>query len=64
MGLPHLLGRVEVEVERIIGVLRWATREMDQRYRLMEAAQARNIAVYNQGRKKKGAPAPHRCFDR
>lgn len=52
-GLPHLLGRVEVEVERIIGVLRWATREMDRRYRLMEAAQARNIAVYNQGRKKK-----------
>jgi S-DNA-T family DNA segregation ATPase FtsK/SpoIIIE len=47
------LGRVEVEVERIIGVLRWATREMDRRYRLMEAAQARNIAVYNQGRKKK-----------
>lgn len=52
-GLPHLLGRVEVEVERIIGVLRWATREMDRRYRLMEAAQARNITVYNQGCKKK-----------
>jgi hypothetical protein len=52
-GLPHLLGRVEVELERIIGVLRWATREMDRRYKLMEEAQARNITVYNQGRKKK-----------
>lgn len=52
-GLPHLLGRVEIELDRIIGVLRWVTREMDRRYKLMEAAQARNIVVYNQGRKKK-----------
>ncbi len=52
-GLPHVLGRVEVEVERIIGVLRWITREMDRRYKLMEQAQARNIAVYNHGRRKK-----------
>lgn len=48
-GLPHLLGRVEVEAERAIGVLRWVTREMDRRYKLMEEAQARNIAIYNQG---------------
>ncbi len=52
-GLPHVLGRVEVELERIIGVLRWITREMDRRYKLMEQAQARNIATYNFGRKKK-----------
>jgi S-DNA-T family DNA segregation ATPase FtsK/SpoIIIE len=52
-GLPHLLGKVEVELERIIGVLRWVTREMDRRYKLMEAAQARNIIAYNQSRKKK-----------
>ncbi len=52
-GLPHVLGRVEVELERIIGVLRWITREMDRRYRLMEQAQARNINVYNHGRRKK-----------
>lgn len=52
-GLPHVLGRVEVELDRIIGVLRWVTREMDRRYKLMEQAQARNIAVYNHGRKKK-----------
>jgi S-DNA-T family DNA segregation ATPase FtsK/SpoIIIE len=46
-GLPHLLGNVEVELDRIIGVLRWVTHEMDRRYRVMERAQARNIAVYN-----------------
>lgn len=46
-GLPHLLGRVEVEMERIIGVLRWCTREMDRRYKVLEQAQARNIQIYN-----------------
>lgn len=52
-GLPHLLGRVEVQLDRIIGVLRWVTREMDRRYRLMEEAQARNIAAYNKGRRRR-----------
>jgi S-DNA-T family DNA segregation ATPase FtsK/SpoIIIE len=47
-GLPHLLGRVEVEMERIIGVLRWTTREMDRRYKILEQAQARNLQIYNQ----------------
>jgi S-DNA-T family DNA segregation ATPase FtsK/SpoIIIE len=46
-GLPHLLGPVETDHERIIGVLRWATREMDRRYKLLEAEAARNIEVYN-----------------
>jgi len=30
-GLPHLLGPVETDLDRIIGVLRWTTREMDRR---------------------------------
>jgi S-DNA-T family DNA segregation ATPase FtsK/SpoIIIE len=46
-GLPHLLGRVEVEMERIVGVLRWTTREMDRRYKVLEQAQMRNIQTYN-----------------
>ncbi len=46
-GLPHLLGPVETDMERIIGVLRWATREMDNRYKLLEAEGARNIETYN-----------------
>jgi S-DNA-T family DNA segregation ATPase FtsK/SpoIIIE len=46
-GLPHLLGPVETDIERIVDVLRWATREMDRRYRLLEAEGARNIEAYN-----------------
>ena len=46
-GLPHLLGPVETELDRIVGVLRWATREMDRRYRLLEKEAARNIDIYN-----------------
>jgi len=47
-GLPHLIGKVETELDRIVGVLRWCTAEMDRRYRLLEAAKARDIATYNQ----------------
>ncbi len=46
-GLPHLLGNVEVKIDRVMGVLRWITREMDRRYRLMEEEHARNIDIYN-----------------
>jgi S-DNA-T family DNA segregation ATPase FtsK/SpoIIIE len=47
-GLRHLLGKVETEPERILAVLRWALAEMDRRYRLLEAARARNLEAYNQ----------------
>lgn len=47
-GLPHLLGRVEVEGDRIIGVLRWLTAEMDRRYQILEQFGARNIQEFNQ----------------
>ncbi len=46
-SLPHLLGEVETEQERIIGVLRWCTREMDRRYKLLEENAARNIDIFN-----------------
>ena len=46
-GIPHLVGPVETRLERIIEVLRWCTREMDRRYRLLESANARNIEAYN-----------------
>jgi len=46
-GLPHLLGQVETEIERILGVLRWATTEMDYRYKLLEKVKARNLDSYN-----------------
>ena len=46
-GIPHLIGPVETRPERIIGVLRWCTREMDRRYSLLQADGARNIEMYN-----------------
>ena len=46
-GLPHLMGKVETELERILVVLRWVVVEMDRRYKLLEAARARNIDSYN-----------------
>ncbi|MFZ6028110.1 MAG: DNA translocase FtsK [Chloroflexota bacterium] len=53
-GLPHLLGKVETDVQRILGVLRWVVFEMDRRYKLLETLNARNIEAYNRkaGRRK------------
>jgi len=53
-GLPHLLGEVETDLERIKGVLRWATTEMDNRYRLLEIGRSRNLDTYNQKMAKAG----------
>ena len=46
-GLPHLYGKVETDVKRILGVLRWVVVEMEHRYKLLEAAKARDIDAYN-----------------
>jgi S-DNA-T family DNA segregation ATPase FtsK/SpoIIIE len=46
-GLPHLFGKVETNVTRILGVLRWVVVEMEHRYKLLEAAKARDIEAYN-----------------
>ena len=46
-GLPHLLGKVETRLERMLAVLRWALAEMDSRYRVLAEARARNIESYN-----------------
>jgi S-DNA-T family DNA segregation ATPase FtsK/SpoIIIE len=52
-GLPHLYGKVETELERILGVLRWTVSEMDRRYKLLEASRSRNIDTYNRKMRKK-----------
>ncbi|MCA9959536.1 MAG: DNA translocase FtsK 4TM domain-containing protein, partial [Anaerolineales bacterium] len=46
-GLPHLIGKVETEADRAVGVLRWLTAEMDRRYELFAAVGARNLGGYN-----------------
>ncbi|MCY4021595.1 MAG: DNA translocase FtsK [Chloroflexi bacterium] len=53
-GIPHLLGPVETDNERIIGVLRWCTREMDRRYKLLEKHSARNIDIFNNRQEESG----------
>lgn len=55
-GLPHLLGKVETEIERMQAVLRWALAEMDARYRLLADAKARNIETYNHKMVQKNKP--------
>ena len=55
-GLPHLLGQVETDVERIQSVLRWATVEMDNRYKLLEGQRARNLDSYNTKMERLGKP--------
>ena len=59
-GLPHLMGKVETNLTRIAGVLRWCTVEMDRRFKLLESASARDIAGYNRklGRRKGGETLP------
>ena len=46
-GMPHLLGKVETNLERISGVLRWVVTEMQRRYKLLEDLKARDIETYN-----------------
>ena len=60
-GLPHLYGKVETDVERILAVLRWTVAEMDRRYKVLEASHSRNLDSYNRkARRRKGVePLPH-----
>jgi S-DNA-T family DNA segregation ATPase FtsK/SpoIIIE len=59
-GLAHLLGKVETNIDRIMGVLRWVVLEMEHRYRLLEAAHVRDLDGYNkkQLRKADGETLP------
>ena len=59
-GLAHLYGKVETNVERILGVLRWVVVEMEHRYRLLEGAHARDLDTYNRrlSKKRDGIPLP------
>lgn len=59
-GLPHLYGKVETDLNRILGVLRWVVVEMEHRYRLLEAMHARDLTSYNKkvSRSEDGQPLP------
>lgn len=55
-GLPHLLGKVETDMERMLTVLRWALVEMENRYRVLEAEHTRDIEAYNRKMKRQNRP--------
>jgi DNA segregation ATPase FtsK/SpoIIIE, S-DNA-T family len=58
-GLAHLYGKVETNIERILGVLRWVVVEMEHRYRLLEGAHTRDLEAYNKRlSRKKESPLP------
>jgi S-DNA-T family DNA segregation ATPase FtsK/SpoIIIE len=46
--VPHLLVPVVVEPEAAVASLRWACKEMEERYKLFAAHGARNIAAFNE----------------
>jgi S-DNA-T family DNA segregation ATPase FtsK/SpoIIIE len=60
-GLPHLYGKVETDLERILAVLRWTVAEMDRRYKVLESSRSRNLDSYNRkARRHRGEqPMPH-----
>ena len=46
-GIPHLLTPVIVETDKVIGTLKWMSREMDSRYKKFSEVGARNIDDFN-----------------
>lgn len=47
-GIPHLLSPVIVDPDKVLSALKWATAEMDRRYRLFAEVGVRNIESYNE----------------
>jgi S-DNA-T family DNA segregation ATPase FtsK/SpoIIIE len=58
-GLPHLLSGVEHEAERVIGMLRWVTKEMEERYKKFAEAGSRHLEDYNRQVKPRRERLPH-----
>src|ERR1017187_4091224 len=54
--IPHLLTPVITEPEKCISALKWATVEMERRYRALVEVGKRNIGEYNAIKKEEGMP--------
>ncbi len=52
--IPHLLTPVIVEPEKTISALKWATNEMERRYKLLAEQKVRDIATYNKRVQERG----------
>jgi len=46
-GIPHLLTPVIVESDKVVGTLKWMSREMDSRYKKFAEVGARNLEDFN-----------------
>lgn len=55
-GLPHLYGEVEVDLDRVVKVLRWVALEMDDRYKRFADASARHLDDFNRKMERQGKP--------
>jgi len=47
-GIPHLLTPVVTDPKKAVVALKWAVKEMEQRYRRMSELNVRNIAAFNE----------------
>ena len=45
--IPHLLSDVITDNKKVINALKWAVREMEERYKILEAAGSRDLKSYN-----------------
>jgi S-DNA-T family DNA segregation ATPase FtsK/SpoIIIE len=61
-GIPHLLTPVVTEAKKAVVALKWAVREMEERYRAMSKLGVRNLSAYNQ--KVSGAKATGKTLTR
>ncbi len=55
-GIPHLIAPVVTESKKSLGVFKWALKEMDGRYEMLESAGSRDIKSYN--KKNPNSPLP------
>ena len=55
-GLPHLIGKVETQIDRMLAVLAWAIKEMEERYIKLEEINARDLDAYNLKMIRRGKP--------
>jgi len=47
-GIPHLLTPVIIEPKKVVAALKWATHEMDKRYKQLAEVGVKNIEGYNE----------------
>jgi len=56
-GIPHLLTAVVTDPRKAVVALKWAVREMEERYRKMSKLGVRGIEAFNERVKKAAAKA-------